>query len=169
MYKNDVLSIPVDLVLLYFILMWIYTVTKACVHPHQGPGPKPLEGNGKCFHKLPWVLNQAQGKTRSLVKDKKKKGKKDNWGGISQCVCVGFNWFHGKLLGNEGFFRAPWARHRHSRCSFALYCLFCKVFCGTLRLSCVSEHWSPCCEPESPELQGKMQGKGRTSVQGEHL
>lgn len=103
MYKNDMLLILVGLVLLYFILMWIYTVTKACVHPHQGPGPKPLEGNGKCFHKLLWALNQAQDKTRSLVKDKKKTERKDNRGGVSQCVCLGFSWFHGKLLGNEGF------------------------------------------------------------------
>lgn len=61
------------------------------------------------------------------------------------------------------------SRHRHSHCSFAQYCMFCKVFCGTLSLSSVGEHWSPRCEPESPELQGKVQGKGRTSVQGEHL
>lgn len=44
--------------------------------------------------------------------------------------------------------------------------MFCKVFCGTLGLSSVGEHWSPHWEPG---LQGKVQEKGRTSVQGEHL
>lgn len=71
-----------------------------------------------------------------------------------------------KAFGELRFFCAPWARHQHSRCSFALYCVFCKVFCGTSRLSSVGVQWGPCCEPG---LQGRGQEKGRTSVQGEHL
>lgn len=69
----------------------------------SGAWSKALEGNGKCFHKLLWALNRAQDKTRSLVKDKKKIERRDDWGDISQCVCLGFSGFHGKLLGNEGF------------------------------------------------------------------
>lgn len=29
------------------------------------------------------------------------------------------------------------------------YSVFCKVFCGTSKLSCVGKHRSPCCEPVS--------------------
>lgn len=103
-YKNVMLLIFVVLFCYFLILMWIYTVTKACVHPHWGPGPKPLEGNGRCFHKLLWAPNQAQDKTRSLVKDKEVE-RKENRGSASQSVSVlVVNWFCGKPLRNGLFF-----------------------------------------------------------------
>lgn len=51
-----------------------------CIHPHQGPGLKPLEGNGKCFHKLLWAASvgseSGSGQNKITCKGEKWKGKR---------------------------------------------------------------------------------------------
>lgn len=80
--------------------MWIYTVAKACIHPRQGHGLKPLEDNGKFFPKLLWAPHQAQPK----ITWAKRVDRKVNRESTSQSVSVlVITWFRGKPLRNEGF------------------------------------------------------------------
>lgn len=157
MRKNDMLLIFG--VLGFFILMWIHTVTKACVHPRQGSGPKPLQGDGKCFRKLLWAPNQAQDKTRSLVKDKKQE-RKENRSSTSQLVSV--SWF----CGNSPWGMQVFSVHREHGIGiltivlhYIEYSVFCKVFCGASRLSSLGKHWSPRCDPGCLRAAGKGKSK----------